>query len=346
MKKIPPFISFTVSFTALALTGAFARSPEVPEAPILQLLGTFDYPGTGNQTRPQKISDIGDVVGIFVDPSGASRGFIMFSDGNFSIPIVDPNDTGNLTEGRGINNSLLVCGDYLDATSGTFHGFFFSNNTFQNYDVPDSTTTIVLGLNNIGDFAGSATPTGGIQEAFLNIGGTVTEFAVTDATATLAYQLNANNQSCGYYIDSSGVTTHGFWRDTDGTIHAPIDPVGSTGTILFGNTVLRHNPRRRHDLNIMVGRYTDAAGATHGILFSPQQGFVVYDFPGATFTSLNGINERGVVVGRYTDPSTGIDHGILLKVQNGSAGVMLPLAPPSAPAQASPERAVVTEPAY
>jgi len=159
MKKIPPFISFIVGFTALALTGAFAQSPEVPEAPIIELLGTFDYPGTGNQTRPQKISDIGDVVGIFVDPSGASRGFIMFNNGNFSIPIVDPNDTGNLTEGRGINNSLLVCGDYLDATSGTFHGFFFSNNTFQNYDVPDSTTTIVLGLNNIGDFAGSATPT-------------------------------------------------------------------------------------------------------------------------------------------------------------------------------------------
>ena len=74
MKKIPPFISFTVGFTALALTGALAQSPEVPEVPIIQLLGTFDCPGTGNQTRPQKINDVGDVVGIFVDTSGASRG--------------------------------------------------------------------------------------------------------------------------------------------------------------------------------------------------------------------------------------------------------------------------------
>jgi hypothetical protein len=346
MKITLRLVSFTVGFTALALTGALAQSPGVPEAPIIQLFGIFDYPGTGIQTRPQKISDVGDVVGIFVDPSGVSRGFIRFRNGNFSIPIVDPNDTGNVTEGRGINTSRLVCGDYLDATSGTFHGFFFSNNTFQNYDVPDSTTTIVLGVNNAGDFCGSATPTGGIQEAFLNIGGTVTEFAVTDATATLAYSLNANNQSCGYYIDPSGVTTHGFWRDNDGTIHAPIDPVGSTSTILFGNTVLRIKQHRRHDLNLMVGRYTDAAGATHGILFSPAHGFVVYDFPGATFTSLNGINELGRVVGRYTDPSTGIDHGILAKVQNGHAGVMLPLAPPSAPTQASPQRAVIVEPAY
>jgi len=344
MKKVPPFISFTVGFTALALTGALAQSPEVPEAPIIQLLGTFDYPGAGNQTRPQKISDLGDVVGIFVDPSGASRGFILFNNGNFSMPMVDPNDAGNLTEARGINNSRLVCGDYLDS-AGAFEGFFFQNNVFTNY-APEPTFTVVLGLNNAGDFCGSEIPSStGIQSAFVNIGGVLTDFVVTDATATLAYSLNANNQSCGYYIDSSGVTTHGFWRDSDGTIYAPIDPVGSTGTILFGNTVLRIGPHRRHDLNVMVGRYTDPAGATHGILFDPVHGFVVYDFPGETFTSLNGVDERGVVVGRYTD-SSGIEHGILCKVKYGSAGVMLPLAPPSAPAQASPERAVVTEPAY
>ena len=163
----------------------------------------------------------------------------------------------------------------------------------------------------------------------------MTEFTVTDATATLAYQLNATNQSCGYYIDSSGVT-HGFWRDSDGTINAPIDPVGSTGTILFGN----------NDKNQMVGRYSDATGATHGILFMPPDRFVVFDFPGATFTSLNGINGRGLVVGRFTDPSTGIDHGIRAKVVPSGAGVTLPLAPPSAPTQAVPQRGMVTAPAY
>jgi len=161
----------------------------------------------------------------------------------------------------------------------------------------------------VGDFSGSDIPTGGTQEAFLNIGGTVTEFSVTGATATLAYQLNATNQSCGYYIDSSGVT-HGYWRDSNGTIHAPIDPSGSTGTILFGN----------NDRNFMVGRYTDATGATHGILFVPPNRFLVYDQPGATFTSLNGINRRNTICGRYTDPSTGIDHGIIVQVVHTAAG--------------------------
>jgi hypothetical protein len=97
----------------------------------------------------------------------------------------------------------------------------------------------------------------------------------------------------------------------------------------------------------MVGRYSDATGATHGILFQPPGTFVVYDFPGATFTSLNGINRHGQIAGRYTDPSTGIDHGILLQVVvTGGAGVTLPLAPPSAPTQGLPQHAVVTMPAY
>jgi len=331
MKILLRLVGCAVGFLALALTGAWAQEPA---AFSVQLVSTFDYPGTGNQTRPQKISDIGDVVGIYLDSSLVSRGFIMFRNGTFSPPLVDPNDTGNLTEGRGINNSRLVCGDYLDATLGTFHGFFFSNNTYRNYDVPDSTTTIVLGLNNVGDFAGSVTPTGGIQEAFLSIGGTVTEFAVPDATATLAYQLNSLKKSCGYYIDSSGVT-HGFFRESDGTLHAPLDPVGSTGTILFGN----------NDMNLIVGRYSDATGATHGVLFVPPNRFVVYDFPGSTFTSLNGINKQGRIVGRYTD-SSGIDHGIFAQVVRGGAGVMLPLAPPSAPSQAPPQRVVYTAPAY
>jgi len=175
MKISIRLLSCAVGFMALGLTAALAQ--EEPALSI-QVVGRFDYPGTGNQTRPQKINDTGDIAGIFVDTSGASRGFVRFRNGTFSPPLVDPNDTSNFTEGRGINNSRLVCGDYLDATLGTFHGFFFLNNRYRNYDVPNTTTTIVLGVNNVGDFAGSATPTGGIQEAFLSIANTVTGIAI------------------------------------------------------------------------------------------------------------------------------------------------------------------------
>src|SRR5262245_24004234 len=113
MKILRCLVGCAVGFSALALTGALAQQ-ESPDAFSIELVGTFDYPGTGNQTRPQKINDKGDVVGIYVDASVVSRGFIMFRNGNFSPPLVDPNDTGSNTEGRGINNSGLACGDYLD----------------------------------------------------------------------------------------------------------------------------------------------------------------------------------------------------------------------------------------
>ena len=225
MKISLRLIGCAAGLAALALTGAVAQSPESPAAFSIQFVSQFDYPGTGNQTRPQKINSTGDIAGLFVDTSGASFGFVRFGNGNFSPPIADPNATSNFTEGRGINDSRLVCGDYTDST-GAFEGFFFSHGTFTNYDI-EPTFTIVLGVNNAADFVGSVIPSSGIQSGFLSIGGNVTEFTVPNATATLAYQLNRTNQSCGYYIDSGGVT-HGYWRDSDGTIHAPIDPVGST----------------------------------------------------------------------------------------------------------------------
>jgi hypothetical protein len=63
----------------------------------------------------------------------------------------------------------------------------------------------------------------------------------------------------------------------------------------------------------MVGRYADSTGVTHGFFFIPPNQFFTFDYPGSTFTSLNGINAHGFICGRYTDAS-GIDHGILARV--------------------------------
>ena len=104
-------------------------------------------------TSPQKINERGDIVGVFIDSSGVVRGFVRFSDGSFSAPIVDPNDTVGFTEGRGINNSRTVVGDYA-TSDGNDHGFFLSGGTFTEYDVPGAVTTNVLGINDPGDFTG------------------------------------------------------------------------------------------------------------------------------------------------------------------------------------------------
>src|SRR4030095_11459526 len=215
------FVYIIASLVALPLVGSAAS------AATIEVLETFDFPGVGRLTEPQKINDPGDIVGAVVDAAtGETRGFFRGRNGQFSGGFVEPNDTGNLTQGRGINNAREVCGNYTNGSDGTSHGYFLSNGVFTEFDIPGASGTLPLGVNNSGDFAGSVIASDGItQDGFVSLGGTITTFAIPGASATLAYQLNASNHSTGYYVDADGVTIHGYLRDSDGTLTFPMDPV-------------------------------------------------------------------------------------------------------------------------
>jgi uncharacterized membrane protein len=283
------------------LMGAFAQ--QAANSGSIEVITTFGYPGTGNSTLPQKINERGDVVGEFIDSNAVTRAFIRFSNGSFSDPIVDPNDTVGFTEGRGITNSRTVNGDYA-ISDGTLHSFFLSGGTFTEYDVPGAVQTNLLSINDAGDFTGGFDPDGsGIFQAFFSVGGILTSFGVPDAASTFAYEINNSRQLVvGYYVDASGIL-HGYFRDTNGALHFPIDPSSSVGTVLFG----------LNDRNWVVGRYADSSGVTHGVFFLPPNNFFIFDYPGSTFTSLNGINDQGFICGRYVDAS-GVAHGFLARV--------------------------------
>ena len=301
MKSKQIIISILAVLFVFPLMGTFAQ--QAASSGSIEVITTFDYPGAGNLTLPQKINERGDVVGEFIDSSGVTRGFVRFSDGSFSDPIVDPNDTVGFTEGRGINNSRTVCGDYV-GSDGTLHSFFLSGGTFTEYDVPGAVQTNLLSINDAASFTGGFDDGSGIFQGFVSVGGTITSFSVPGAPLTLAYEINNSNQLVvGYYIDSSGIL-HGYFRDANGALHFPIDPSGSTGTVLFG----------LNDKNWVVGRYADSSGATHGLFFVPPNQFFTFDYPGSTFTSLNGINDQGLICGRYVDAS-GIAHGLLARVR-------------------------------
>jgi hypothetical protein len=300
MKPKQILISILAVLFVFPLMGTFAQ--QAASSGSIEVITTFDYPGAGNNTLPQKINERGDIVGEFIDSAGVVRGFVRFSDGSFSDPIVDPNDDVGFTEGRGINNSRTVAGDY-SISDGTAHSFFLSGGIFTEYDVPGALSTTVLGIDDVGDFAGAFADSNGLAPAFVSVGGTITSFSVPDAAATVAYEINNSKQLVvGYYIDSSGIL-HGFYRDANGTLHFPIDPSGSVGTVLFG----------LNDRNWVVGRYADSAGVTHGLFFLPPNNFVTFDYPGSAFTSLNGINDQGVICGRFVDAS-GIAHGFIARV--------------------------------
>src|SRR5262245_9909626 len=224
MKSKQILISILAVLFVFPLMGTFGL--QAATSGSIEVITTFDYPGAGNNTLPQKINERGDVVGEFIDSSGVTRGFIRFSDGSFSDPIVDPNDTLGFTEGRGINTSPTLVGDYLPP-DGNLHGFFLSGGTFTEFAVPGAVQTAVLSINDPGDFAGTLVDTSGLQQAFVSVGGTLTSFSVPGAVATLAYDINNSKRLVvGYYIDAAGIL-HGYYRDANGALHFPIDPPGS-----------------------------------------------------------------------------------------------------------------------
>src|SRR5947207_11218760 len=176
MKPKQIFISILAVLFVFPLMGTFAQ--QAASSGSIEVITTFNYPGVGNNTLPQKINERGDIVGEFIDSAGVTRGFVRFSDGTFSDPIVDPNDTVGFTEGRGINNSRTVAGDYA-ISDGTIHSFFLSGGTFTEYDVPGTVQTNLLSINDAGDFTGGFDPDGsGILPEFVGIGWCLTSWRV------------------------------------------------------------------------------------------------------------------------------------------------------------------------
>src|SRR2546428_3043724 len=184
MKPKHIFNSILAVLFVFPLMGTFAQ--QAATSGSIEVITTFDYPGTGIvTTAPQKINSRGDIVGEFIDSNGVVRGFVRFSDGSFSAPIVDPNDTVGFTEGRGINNLGTVCGDYA-ISDGNNHGFFLSGGTFTEYDIPGAATTVVLGINDAGDFTGGGVSRGGMCGCFRS-GGAQTRISVAGRKLTTPY---------------------------------------------------------------------------------------------------------------------------------------------------------------
>src|SRR6266403_216601 len=204
MKLKNPLV-YILAVLTLPLVGTVAT------AQTITVMQTFDYPHRFIQTSatlPQKISDQDDTVGTVYDVSGKAQAFIYkFHVHTFSPTIMDPYDTGNDTQGRGINNRRHIVGEYLNGSDGTFHGYkvVHSQLLFLDLDVPGALDTIPLGTNNAGDYCGALTLPDQTHPAFVSLNGTVTMFSVPGATATFAYQLNTANQIIGYYTDANEI---------------------------------------------------------------------------------------------------------------------------------------------
>ena len=87
------------------LMGTFAQ--QAASSGSIEVITTFDYPGTGNLTLPQKINEKGDVVGEFIDSLGVTRGFsgsatvaLAIRSSTLTIPSVLPKDAASITQAQ------------------------------------------------------------------------------------------------------------------------------------------------------------------------------------------------------------------------------------------------------
>src|SRR5215475_12686 len=74
MKSKRIFISILAVLFLFPLMGTYAL--QGANSGSIEVITTFDYPGTGNQTEPQKINEKGDIAGVYVDSLGVTRGFV------------------------------------------------------------------------------------------------------------------------------------------------------------------------------------------------------------------------------------------------------------------------------
>ncbi|HEY3605952.1 MAG TPA: CHRD domain-containing protein, partial [Pseudonocardiaceae bacterium] len=133
---------------------------------------------------------------------------------------------------------------------------------------------------------------------------TFTAIPVPGATSVTAAAINDRDQIAGFDTTSAGAT-EGFLRNANGSITHLAYP-GASMTQAFGVS----------NRDEAVGSYqvgTGSSAATHGFTWTAKGGFKTVDDPnGVGTTTINGVNDAGVLVGFYVD-GAGNTHGLLTK---------------------------------
>lgn len=274
-------VTLLLGFALLSASNGLAQAVKV-----MQIIA----PGAVN-TSPNGVNKSNIVVGDFTNASGATVGFAYLGGTNFKT--FSAPKSNNFTRILGINDSNVVVGDFL-GTDSFFHGFVVTNNgtKYSQYDVAKgSASTSIFAINKAGNFAG-ATGSGGPNQGFVNIGGTVTTFYGSGTDNTFAEGMNSSNQVVGQYYDSSE-NSHGFFRAANGTITEIVFP-GALQTACTG----------LNDAGEITGWYEDSAFTFHGFTDVGGQ-FVANDF---IFTA--GVSSTGAYVGYYYGPGSANCNGV------------------------------------
>jgi len=191
----------------------------------------------------------GEMVGVYVDFSGNTHGFLDNAGTFTTIDIA-----GGTTEPTDINDSGEIVGVFIDS-SNVSHGFFTldSGASFTIFDVPGATLTLAAGVNSAGVISGEWSDSVPKQHAFIFSGGVFTSIDFPLATSTNVIGINDSNEVAGFYGDAANVN-HGFLYSAGN--FTKIDVAGAAATQLT----------RIKNKGQITGLYTDSLGESHGLI--------------------------------------------------------------------------------
>lgn len=302
---------------------AFAQSSGTTETdePSFSVL---DNPRDPNFNQLLGINDGRIIVGYFGDGTIVpNNGYVLVPPNHYSVENfinLPSGDFASQTQAIGINNREFpdIVGFYTDNATGFTHGFLDANGVQSPVDdpagsQPNITTPVqnLLGINDFGKAAGFWTDNNAHEHGFVveldfqsPSNSKFIEIPTSTfpgAVATQASDITDRDDVCGFWTDANG-NNHGF------SGHLGQHEVFTLNVRIHGMTATSTSPFGCNDHGEIVGSFTDTNGNVHGFRFEDGR-FFQFDAQGSSQTAafgvmgtfINGVNDRGDIVGFFSD---------------------------------------------
>lgn len=211
--------------------------------------------------------------------------------------------------------------------------------SFSTYDFPNSTFSIIKGINDSGEFVGEYFDSGMVSRGFYSNGSVDSSidrpgdnwgeaWGINNLTNIAGAGEQSNTHYSGYLYDGSSFNnidypasdfTDVFGINDSNKIVGGFGSSGSYQAFIYDYSqdiynFLNYSAATSglvafgiNNNDSVVGSYQDSTGTTRGYMFDGQN-YHTIDFPNATWTEAYGINDHNQIVGNYED-STGLIRG-------------------------------------
>jgi len=297
----------------------------------------------------------------WVDPAGVSLASATSQDSaatftrstvRYAFRTIDDQKDATFNQLLGINDDGRIAGYFgsgADAThpnKGYVVGRPYAQRNFVNENVPGSTQTQVVGIDDRGTTVGFYVDAAGANVGFVRRDGRFTSISnpATAHQTPFDQLLGINNGgiAVGFYNDANGAS-HGYTYNVRTRAFSPVTlPVAADSVVAAGINdhgdvsgfytvgkvtrgflivgghfiTLQFGGKTNtqafgvDNSDQVVGSFLDKAGAMHGFLLTRGRLSQVDDPNGAAGSVVNGLNNRGRLVGFYVDRA-GLTHGFL-----------------------------------